>query len=86
MRDTASSLGSLRDDPGQDPGQLYGLAALSTVIDDLLQEAVAEARADGYSWADIGSALGMTRQAAQQRYQRQVLGADAGTVRAEGGD
>lgn len=33
-----------------------------------LSAAVAEARAAGASWGDLGRALGMTRQGAQQRY------------------
>lgn len=35
---------------------------------DLLQQAVAAARASGHSWAAIGGVLGMSRQAAQQRF------------------
>lgn len=34
----------------------------------LLSAAVAAARSAGHSWEDIGTALGMTRQAAQQRF------------------
>ncbi|WP_240917900.1 hypothetical protein [Phycicoccus sp. HDW14] len=34
----------------------------------LLQQAVAAARADGRSWAAVGEVLGLTRQAAQQRF------------------
>lgn len=35
---------------------------------DLLHQAVAAARADGRSWAAVGAVLGLTRQAAQQRF------------------
>jgi hypothetical protein len=35
---------------------------------ELLQQAVAAARADGRSWAAVGDVLGLTRQAAQQRF------------------
>ncbi|QKE86057.1 hypothetical protein HL663_11625 [Arthrobacter sp. NEB 688] len=35
---------------------------------DLLQQAVLAARADGRSWAAVGEVLGLTRQAAQQRF------------------
>lgn len=38
------------------------------VTNDLLHDAVASARAAGASWEAIGSALGMSRQAAQQRF------------------
>ncbi|RQX07550.1 hypothetical protein [Micromonospora arida] len=47
---------------------LRDLIALSTVIDDAIGEAVIGLRAFGYSWAEIGSRLGITRQAAQQRW------------------
>lgn len=33
-----------------------------------LERAVAEARANGASWNDVGSRLGMSKQAAQQRF------------------
>jgi hypothetical protein len=36
--------------------------------DELLDHFVGEARSDGCSWAQIGEALGVTRQAAQQRH------------------
>ena len=35
---------------------------------DLLHQSVATARAGGHSWAAIGAVLGLTRQAAQQRF------------------
>lgn len=53
---------------------LRGLSALSDAADDarraqeLVAELVAGARAGGSSWSHIGSALGLTKQAAQQRY------------------
>ena len=34
----------------------------------LLDQAVAAARADGLSWADVGAALGVTKQAAHERF------------------
>ncbi|TWH03186.1 hypothetical protein L615_001200000550 [Nocardioides sp. J9] len=45
---------------------------------DLLQQAVTAARAGGHSWAAIGSTLGLTRQAAQQRFGRDDAGDDTG--------
>jgi hypothetical protein len=51
---------------------LADLAALSTDIDAQLVRAVGAARAEGYSWADIGAQLGCTRQAAQQRFAAKV--------------
>jgi hypothetical protein len=44
---------------------MFGLAA---EIDTAITEAVKGLRARGYSWAEIGSRLGITRQAAQQRW------------------
>ena len=44
---------------------MFGLAA---EIDTAITEAVKGLRVTGYSWAEIGSRLGITRQAAQQRW------------------
>ena len=52
--------------------EINGLAALSTLIDELIVAQVVEARASGYPWSEIGAALGMTKQAAQQRYGKSV--------------
>lgn len=49
------------------------LASLELIRDqvDLFERiTVREARANGSSWAEIGAALGVTRQAAQQRFGR----------------
>jgi hypothetical protein len=43
-------------------------AELSDLGTEVVQRAVAEARAAGRSWARIGEALGVTKQAAQQRF------------------
>jgi hypothetical protein len=48
---------------------MFGLAA---EIDTAITEAVKGLRGFGYSWAEIGSRLGVTRQAAQQRWGRPV--------------
>ena len=47
---------------------MFGLAA---EIDTAITQAVKGLRTFGYSWAEIGSRLGVTRQAAQQRWGRQ---------------
>jgi DNA-directed RNA polymerase specialized sigma24 family protein len=47
---------------------LRELVALSTVIDEAIGQAVIGLRAFGYSWAEIGQRLGISRQAAQQRW------------------
>ena len=45
------------------------MATLATDLDHAMTEAITELRArHGYSWADIGTRLGITRQAAQQRW------------------
>jgi hypothetical protein len=43
---------------------------LAEEIDTAMAEAFKDLRACGYSWAEIGSRLGITRQAAQQRWGR----------------
>jgi len=44
------------------------MLGLSAEIDTAISQAVKGLRAYGYSWAEIGSRLGITRQAAQQRW------------------
>jgi len=44
------------------------MISLSEDINDAIQRAVNGIRAAGYSWAEIGARLGITRQAAQQRW------------------
>ncbi len=44
------------------------MTGLSAEIDTAIGQAVTGLRGIGYSWADIGTRLGITRQAAQQRW------------------
>jgi hypothetical protein len=44
------------------------MTGLAGDIDTAIGQAVTGLRAFGYSWAEIGSRLGVTRQAAQQRW------------------
>ena len=44
------------------------MAATATQLDTAIRDAITGLRAIGYSWADIGLRLGITRQAAQQRW------------------
>ena len=44
------------------------MAELADRIDTSIRDAVTGLREHGYSWADISSRLGVTRQAAQQRW------------------
>jgi hypothetical protein len=53
-----------------DVESLAHLISLSDDIDNAIQQAVNGLRAAGYSWAEIGTRLGFTRQAAQQRWGR----------------
>jgi hypothetical protein len=47
---------------------LRDMVALSTLLDDAIGDAVKGLRAHGYSWAEIADRLGITRQAAHQRW------------------
>ena len=47
---------------------LADAAFLSKQLDTAIKAAVSGLRQRGYSWADIGRQLGVTRQAAQQRW------------------
>jgi hypothetical protein len=44
------------------------MAAIAVDCDIAISEAITGLRAMGYSWADIAARLGITRQAAQQRW------------------
>lgn len=55
-----------------DPAALVELMKLRADVDEAIAAAVAGLRAEGFSWAEIGREVGMTRQAAQQRFGRQV--------------
>ena len=44
------------------------MLGVSAEIDDAISQAIKGLREFGYSWAEIGSRLGITRQAAQQRW------------------
>ena len=53
---------------GGDVEALALMLGLAEEVDTAIAEAVKGLRARGYSWADIGARLGITRQAAQQRW------------------
>jgi hypothetical protein len=50
------------------PEDLAELARVRDELDAVIDGAVAALRAQGYSWAAIAAPLGVTRQAAQQRF------------------
>ncbi len=54
--------------PGGALVALDELAYTARVVDDLTFVLVDQARRNGESWSAIGTALGVTKQAAQQRY------------------
>jgi hypothetical protein len=53
-----------------DVDALADMTGLATELDAAITEAVTGLRAARYSWAEIGDRLGVTRQAAQQRWGR----------------
>lgn len=53
---------------GKDIDALPELVALTTSIDTAIATAITGLRTLGYSWADIALRLGITRQAAHQRW------------------
>jgi hypothetical protein len=53
-----------------DVDALSQMIGLASDIDDAIQQAVDGLRVAGYSWAEVGTRLGITRQAAQQRWGR----------------
>lgn len=55
-----------------DPDLLPALLSIQALIESSMVEAVESLRREGYSWAEIGSRLGTTRQAAQMRYGRKA--------------
>ena len=55
-----------------DVDALADMTELATELDEAITRAVIGLRTTGYSWAEIAARLGVTRQAAQQRWgQRQ---------------
>jgi len=54
---------------------LAALAHLTTAVNEAQQaqaDLVADARANGHSWSEIGRALGISRQLAHQRFSRRT--------------
>jgi hypothetical protein len=55
---------------GGDVDALADITGLATELDEAIGQAVIGLRKAGYSWAEIAGRLGVTRQAAQQRWGR----------------
>jgi ribosomal protein S20 len=53
-----------------DVDALADMTGLATEMDEAISQAVIGLRKTGYSWAEIAARLGVTRQAAQQRWGR----------------
>jgi ribosomal protein S20 len=54
-----------------DVDALADMTGLATELDEAIAQAVLGLREAGYSWADIAARLGVSRQAAQQRWGQQ---------------
>lgn len=61
---------------GGDVDALPELVALASEIDAVINQSVAGLRAEGYSWSEISTRLGTTRQAAQQRFGSKTTATD----------
>lgn len=57
---------------GADPEDLAQLVAIRAELDHAIAVAIQGQRRNGFSWADIGRGLGVTRQAAQMTWGRAV--------------
>jgi hypothetical protein len=68
MRSSVGKGMAPRPVPGAELGRLINAAHAAADADAELAHAARAARDAGASWAQIGDALGLTRQAAQQRW------------------
>jgi hypothetical protein len=77
LRSTVTDVGeAASEDPDSLLGALRHLAAMAERVDWAMLSLVGEARAGGVAWSAIGASLGVSKQAAQQRfapYVRQAL-------------
>jgi hypothetical protein len=64
----AAAGGTVSQDPDSLLDALHQLAEIAERVDWAMLSLVGESRAHGVSWVMIGAALGVTKQAAQQRY------------------
>jgi hypothetical protein len=69
LRATAAEAGDpVTDDPESILAALSHLAAMAERVDWAMLSLVGEARTKGVPWVQVGTALGVTKQAAQQRF------------------
>lgn len=62
---------SLARRAADDPEALAQLARIADVVNSGVRQAARSAHDQGYSWAEIAATIGVTRQAAHQRFSRQ---------------
>lgn len=74
-----------RRSAGGDLDPLLALYQLSRQVDDALAAAAVEARLAGHSWTTIAGELGVTRQAARQRWGKAAAAAGAVELSDAGG-
>jgi hypothetical protein len=67
-RELLALMRRLADGPLTLEAGLRATAAMRRGVDELQSELVSTARGEGASWASIGEALGVTTQAAHQRF------------------
>src|SRR6267143_4861972 len=64
---------TISSDGDVDPlGVLRGITKGIRKLDNALRDAVASARSRGHSWEEIAEALGVTRQSAWERFQKEM--------------
>lgn len=64
---------------GREPATgLAAVAALRRLVDELEAAHVANARAVGWSWEAVATALGVTRQSVHKKYARRLAGLGPG--------
>lgn len=56
------------DSEASTPQRLLAAATLRGVLDEYLEALAATARSEGHTWAELGTVLGVTKQAVQKRW------------------
>lgn len=64
----AKALGEAEDSDATSLDQIAALRKIARLVTSMTTDVVIHARENGASWAEIGAALGVTKQAAQQSY------------------
>ncbi len=68
MRSAVGRTGTVRKLPGAELAELMAAATELSDAEERVVSALRNARGAGASWAQVGDALGISRQAAQQRF------------------